>query len=235
MRDANGNYVDGDSSGLFSPLLSVAIFKCYKISYFQQFLMEQYQDGGALSYSLDSGATWLPLSFQNTPFATFSNYNNIAALGYENGFTGNSFGWRYVEKVIRPNVNDQLILRWRFAADLDSTMEGWSIDDFCFEDLGFCNAIGIEELSASGLGLGQNYPNPFNGHTTIEYQLPANGKVQLIFSDAIGRMIRLFNNSEAQPGTYTVDFNANELKPGIYFYTLIFNGEKITKRMVVTD
>ena len=107
--------------------------------------------------------------------------------------------------------------------------------DFCFQDLGFCNAIGIDELSASGLGLGQNYPNPFNGHTTIEYQLPVSGQVQLIFSDAVGRMIRTYHNSEANQGTYTVEFNSQELKPGIYFYTLIFNGERITKRMVVTN
>ena len=156
-------------------------------------------------------------------------------LGYENGFTGNSFGWKYIEKIIRPNVNDQMIFRWRFASDLDSTSEGWSIDDFCFEDLGFCNPLGINELSASGLGLGQNYPNPFNGHTTIEYQIPSNGDVQLIFTDAVGRMIRTFNATEAKPGTYTVDFDSNELKPGIYFYSLIYNGERITKRMMVTD
>ncbi len=233
--DATGNYLEGDSSGLFSPLLSVSVFKCYKVSFWQQFYTEQFQDGGSFAYSLDSGAKWTSISFQNTPYTNFFNYNNVSSLAYENGFTGNSFGWKYIEKIIRPNVNDQMIFRWRFASDLDSTSEGWSIDDFCFEDLGFCNPLGINELSASGLGLGQNYPNPFNGHTTIEYQIPSNGDVQLIFTDAVGRMIRTFNATEAKPGTYTVDFDSNELKPGIYFYSLIYNGERITKRMMVTD
>lgn len=233
--DADGNYINGDSSGLFSPMLSVSVFKCYKISFWQQFYTEQFQDGGSLSYTLDSGKSWSPINFQNTPYVTFFNYNNVAALGYANGFTGNSNGWKYYEKIIRPNVNDQMILRWQFAADLDSTFEGWSIDDFCFEDLGFCNAIGIDELTASGIGLSQNYPNPFNGHTTIDYQLPSSGKVQLIFTDVTGRMIRMYNDSESGPGSFTVDFDSKELKPGIYFYTLIFNGEKVTKRMVVTD
>ena len=233
--DADSNYLNSDSSGLFSPLFSVSVFKCYKVSFWHQFLMEQYQDGGTLSYSLDSGSTWVPISFQNSPFTNFFNYNNVSSLAYENGFTGNSYGWRYVEKVIRPNVNDQIIFRWRFAADFDFTAEGWSIDDFCFQDLGPCNVIGIDELSASGLGLGQNYPNPFNGQTTIEYQVPTSGKVQLIFTDALGRMIKMFNEDEAKAGSYTVDFNSNMMKPGIYFYTLIFNGERITKRMMITE
>lgn len=234
----SSNYANNDTAGLFS-LVTVALGShCYKISFWHQFKMEEFQDGGIVEYSTDLGQTWRIINFDQV-YGIGDHYDYVTALSsvgnINRGFTGVSNGWLYSEKVIRPGVTAPMVLRWRFASDGSRDDEGWSIDDVCITDLGFCAPLSIDEMTESGLGLGQNYPNPFTGKTTIEYTIPEMGDVQFIVSDALGRVISVTENKNMQPGDYQVEMNDNQLRPGIYFYSLIFNGEKITKRMTVTD
>ncbi|MEP7262966.1 MAG: CARDB domain-containing protein [Bacteroidota bacterium] len=234
----NTNYVNNDTAGLFSLITTCAGSHCYKISFWHQFKMEEFQDGGVVEYSVDLGQTWKNINF-DLVYGIGDNYDYVTALSslgnINRGFTGTSLGWKYSEKVIRPGVTAPMIIRWRFGSDGSRDDEGWSVDDVCITDLGFCAPLSIDEITESGLGLGQNYPNPFTGKTTIEYTIPGMGDVQLIISDALGRIISVTDNKNMQPGEYQVELNDNQLRAGIYFYTLIFNGEKITKRMTVTD
>ena len=86
--------------------------------------------------------------------------------------------------------------------------------------------------------LAQNYPNPFNPSTTIKYQLPSDVKsetenVKLIVYDILGSEVATLVNEKQKPGYYEVDFNANGLASGIYFYKLS-TGEFIqTKKMIL--
>lgn len=86
----------------------------------------------------------------------------------------------------------------------------------------------------------QNYPNPFNPTTTITYIIPNVGAsrdlslhVTLIVYDALGNEIATLVNETKAPGTYTTDFNGNELASGIYYYTLTVNGKSETKKMLL--
>ena len=81
--------------------------------------------------------------------------------------------------------------------------------------------------------LGQNYPNPFNPKTQIDYELPLNGLVTLKVYDILGREISTLVNEEKAAGTYQVDFSANNLSSGIYFYTLTSRAYSKTKKMIV--
>ena len=81
--------------------------------------------------------------------------------------------------------------------------------------------------------LGQNYPNPFNPKTQIDYELPLNGLVTLKVYDVIGREIATLVNEEKTAGKHQVDFSANNLSSGIYFYTLTSRAYSKTKKMVV--
>lgn len=83
--------------------------------------------------------------------------------------------------------------------------------------------------------LSQNYPNPFNPNTTIKFGLPKAGRITLKIYDVAGREVRqLFDNTEINAGTVTYNFNASELASGVYFYSLIVNGEKVdTKKMIL--
>ncbi|MCB0732925.1 MAG: T9SS type A sorting domain-containing protein, partial [Ignavibacteriae bacterium] len=86
--------------------------------------------------------------------------------------------------------------------------------------------------------LTQNYPNPFNPSTTIKYQLPTNVKsetanVKLIVFDILGRQVATLVNQKQNPGNYEVQFDANNLPSGVYFYKLTAVNFVETKKMVL--
>ncbi len=49
--------------------------------------------------------------------------------------------------------------------------------------------------------------------------------------DALGKEITELVREQKDPGIYTVEFNANKLPSGIYFYTLTANNFSDTKKM----
>ena len=66
--------------------------------------------------------------------------------------------------------------------------------------------------------LSQNYPNPFNPSTTISYQIPVQSYVSLKVFDILGREVAALVNSAEQPGYKQVNFNAENLVSGVYYY-----------------
>ena len=66
----------------------------------------------------------------------------------------------------------------------------------------------------------QNVPNPFNEKTKIHYFLPEDsfGSSILIF-DMQGKLLKTFNL--INKGYSFIEISGNELKPGMYMYTLI--------------
>ena len=97
------------------------------------------------------------------------------------------------------------------------------------------------ETQPSKFELSQNYPNPFNPSTTIKYSIPAVGdanfasptNVRLTVYDALGREVATLVNQKQAPGNYSVQFNANNLPSGIYFYTLRAGDFTATKKMIL--
>jgi hypothetical protein len=86
--------------------------------------------------------------------------------------------------------------------------------------------------------LSYNRPNPFSTSTQIEYALPENGKVRLSVIDLLGQEIAVLINQTQSAGSYTVQFNAAGLTPGVYIYKITVQGESRdfveTKRMVIS-
>ena len=68
--------------------------------------------------------------------------------------------------------------------------------------------------------LQQNYPNPFNPNTRIGFQVTGYGRVNLAVFDVLGREVVTLVNEVKQPGLYTVQWDANGLASGVYFYRL---------------
>jgi hypothetical protein len=71
-----------------------------------------------------------------------------------------------------------------------------------------------------GYSLEQNYPNPFNDNTTIEFEIPNETYVSLKVYNLFGDEIAEFAGKKYSQGKHTVDFSAQNLPPGIYFYKL---------------
>ncbi len=81
-----------------------------------------------------------------------------------------------------------------------------------------------------------NYPNPFNPSTIIKYSLPESGYLTLKVYDILGKEVATLVNEYQKPGTYTTEFRAqsSELSSGIYVYTINYNGQTLTRKMLLT-
>ncbi|MCX6162382.1 MAG: T9SS type A sorting domain-containing protein [Ignavibacteriae bacterium] len=82
--------------------------------------------------------------------------------------------------------------------------------------------------------LSQNFPNPFNPSTRISYSIPKDGFVKITIYDILGKEAGTLVNSSRKAGTYIIEFNASALASGIYFYSLIVDGDNVkTKKMIM--
>jgi photosystem II stability/assembly factor-like uncharacterized protein len=93
--------------------------------------------------------------------------------------------------------------------------------------------VSLGSAAAISLALDQNYPNPFNPVTTIRYSVPEAAHIQMIVTDAKGIEVATLVNGESQPGAYTVSFDASEITSGVYFYHIISDGQRITRKMLL--
>lgn len=82
--------------------------------------------------------------------------------------------------------------------------------------------------------LKQNYPNPFNPQTTIQILVPERSQISLSIFNINGQKIAtLINNQWTNAGIHKIDFNANELPSGVYFYRLSSNSFSQTRKMIL--
>ncbi|KPL06522.1 hypothetical protein AMJ86_08245 [bacterium SM23_57] len=80
------------------------------------------------------------------------------------------------------------------------------------------NAVfGSEDWLLAEYALRPNYPNPFNSSTTVWYDVPAAGAVELVVYDVLGRQVRILADGEVYAGRHQVIWDAGELPSGIYF------------------
>jgi hypothetical protein len=77
-----------------------------------------------------------------------------------------------------------------------------------------------------------NYPNPFNSSTTIAFELPTLGEVNLTVFDLLGRHVATLVNEELAAGLHRVQFDGSKLTSGIYVYHLQ-TGEHVQTRKLM--
>ena len=96
--------------------------------------------------------------------------------------------------------------------------------------------VGIETISQTvpkGYDLKQNYPNPFNIQTIIEMSIPKRDNYTLDIVDILGRKVDIAYEGFLNVGSYKINYNADKLASGVYFYTLKSNNYINTKKFVL--
>ncbi len=88
-------------------------------------------------------------------------------------------------------------------------------------------------ISPTSFALYQNYPNPFNPGTTITFSLTSGGFTTLSIYDVLGKTITTLMNQNLASGFYTIPFHSQELPSGIYFYSLRFGNQQITRKAIL--
>ena len=79
----------------------------------------------------------------------------------------------------------------------------------------------------------QNFPNPFNPSTKIGFLIPADENVSIQVHNILGEMIDV-KNSFLTKGNYVVDWFSKG-SAGVYFYTITYGNQSITKKMIQLD
>jgi len=98
---------------------------------------------------------------------------------------------------------------------------------------GFSNSIAVKNMIPNVFSLEQNFPNPFNPSTTIKFSLANKQFVSVKVYDVLGNEISVLLNEERQAGIYVLEFNADQLSTGVYYYRIITNNFVQTKKMVL--
>ena len=97
------------------------------------------------------------------------------------------------------------------------------------------NSTGLNHLNhhIGNYFLEQNFPNPFNNATKINFSIPEKDNIKLALYDILGKEVTTLVNEEIDAGFHSIDFNAENLASGIYFYKLETKYFCQTKRMIL--
>jgi hypothetical protein len=97
----------------------------------------------------------------------------------------------------------------------------------------YSDIINVSVELPNKFSLFQNYPNPFNPSTNISFIIPEVSEVNLSVYDMLGNKVRTLIDGKKQPGTYEIEFNAEGLSSGMYFYRLSSGKYNSTKKLVL--
>lgn len=123
----------------------------------------------------------------------------------------------YVVQAVDANGNESV-----FSAEVNSAA------------VNVADGLSIPEIYA----LGANYPNPFNPSTTITYQLPEAGYVNLRVYDLTGKVVNTLVGEYRPAGYHQVVWNGRDsmgasVATGVYFYHIVVGQSYTETRKMV--
>jgi len=75
-------------------------------------------------------------------------------------------------------------------------------------------------------------PNPFSEPPTVYYTLERSGRMQLIANSSDGKALQVLQEASMEAGSYQFNWNTAELAPGMYYVTLLLDGQPLVKKAV---
>jgi hypothetical protein len=75
-------------------------------------------------------------------------------------------------------------------------------------------------------------PNPFTERTTLHYRLERAGRMQLLANCADGKSLKVLQEAALEAGAYQFNWETADLTPGVYYVTLLLDGEPLVKKAV---
>jgi len=99
-------------------------------------------------------------------------------------------------------------------------------------------STGVNSLVPDNFTLYHNYPNPFNPITSLRYDLPEDGFVNITVYDMSGRIIKTLVNSSQTAGYKSIKWNATDnrnqsVPAGVYLYKIEFEKFVATRKMIL--
>ncbi|HKK46726.1 MAG TPA: invasin domain 3-containing protein [Balneolaceae bacterium] len=76
-----------------------------------------------------------------------------------------------------------------------------------------------------------NYPNPFSDHTTIKYETPVEGNVQLLVYDILGRKVKTIIDQRQPADFHEATWTPSQLASGVYILVMRAGGKQFTRKI----
>ncbi len=137
---------------------------------------------------------------------------------------GTSIDFTFAQSFTIPEENDYTIDVYIDKVDDANNNDTLSITK--------CINLGISETDINTIGMSQNIPNPANEMAIVNYTIPSQGKVVFTIASITGQILHT-QEVESEAGVNSIEFNTANLAAGIYFYTMDFNGQRLTKKMTI--
>ena len=179
--------------------------------------------------------------------------NDIDTLNYELIFDGD-LGFLQAQTINSAEAIIQIsdVIERMYDLNIDSLTGSWRIEIPNIEYVGNQNQNGPFQITfisenilntfnsklPKNFSLKQNYPNPFNPNTSLRYDLPNDGLVNIAIYDMMGKIVKTLVNGSQTAGFKSVQWNAtndrNEpVSAGLYLYTIQAGEFRQTKKMVL--
>lgn len=75
-------------------------------------------------------------------------------------------------------------------------------------------------------------PNPFSDRTTLYCNLERSGRMMLLVNSSDGKSLLVLSEGQREAGEFRFDWQTGHLAPGLYYVTLLLDGEQLVKRAV---
>ena len=155
-------------------------------------------------------------------------YENIADTTY--GVSA------YEYAILMTNLN---LSRWNIDYTIEGTDGEYTVNSENGEFVLDNTSLSIDnDIMPKEFVLYQNYPNPFNPITSLRYDLPNDGLVNITIYDMMGRIVKTLVNSSQTAGFKYVQWNATNdrdepVSAGLYLYTIQAGEFRQTRKMVL--
>ena len=127
-----------------------------------------------------------------------------------------------------PDYTGKYTLRAYVEANSGDTIQ--SNDTLSKEFACYRDSVGIREVTELDWSLGQNIPNPASEVTAIPFTLPQAGQVRLSIMSANGQVI-CRQEIQGEAGSNRLELNTGNWAGGLYYYTMEYRGQRITRKM----
>jgi hypothetical protein len=183
-------------------------------------------DGGEILKQLDSVVVrWTTNILDSVEISLFKNSSLVQVIDLVDG-TNEAYRWIIPTSVTTGSGYKIQVKSLKDPAVIDTSNASFSID--------YASTIEtINNTIPNDYSLFQNYPNPFNPSTTIKFDLKEAGLVSLKIYDILGREISTLVNEVKPAGSYNINFNADNLTSGVYFYQFKAGEFVQTRKMIL--
>jgi hypothetical protein len=155
-----------------------------------------------------------------------TNWDQIAS------FTGSQLSWGLQTYSLDSYINKTSVsIRFRFKSDSFVQAQGMFIDDLEVTVAG----VGLDDKMISPFKTNLVFsPNPVQKAVKLNYWLENNGLTKILLSDSKGIIVNTMVDGWQETGIYSLELDFSGLPAGVYYGTLENNGQKISRKLIIS-